>query len=143
MKSEESSLYSKYVQICVICVFVAITYFPNFKRQLAFFFFSGIATSMNTKQPLDEHLMHSELIRCFMAANVLPSHPQGLESAPTVGVIVLIITRAKPEKRLLSRFGKTKQNEKKKNQFLCSSSFFTTQARSLAVVLRDPLFSLA
>lgn len=77
-----------------------------------------------------------------MAANVLPSHPQGLESAPTVGVIVLIITRAKPEKRLLSRFGKTKQNEKK-NLFLCSSSFFTTQARSLAVVLRDPLFSLA
>lgn len=42
----------------------------------------------------------------------MPSHPQGPESAPTVGVIVLIITCAKPEKRLLSRFGKTKQKKK-------------------------------
>lgn len=41
----------------------------------------------------------------------MPSHPQGPESAPTAGVIVLIIMCAKPEKRLLSRFGKTKQNK--------------------------------
>lgn len=54
---------------------------------------------MNSKQPLDKYLMYAKLIRCFMVASMLPSHPLGLKAVP-VGVIVLIIMCAKPEKRL-------------------------------------------
>lgn len=60
---------------------------------------------MNTKQPLDEYLMHATLIRCFMVASMLPSHPLGLKTVPA-RVIVLIIMCAKPEKRLSLHFEK-------------------------------------
>lgn len=44
---------------------------------------------------------------------MLPSHPQGPESAPTVGVIVLIITCAKAREEALVAIWKNKTKQKK------------------------------
>lgn len=59
---------------------------------------------VNAKHAPDAFLMHSALIRCFMAASMLPSHLQGLEAALAVGVIVLTI---KATKRLFSYLEKS------------------------------------
>lgn len=67
-----------------------------------------------------------------MAANMLPSQPLGLESALTVGVIVLISMRAQPDKRLSLHFEK---------YFSVLQLVLTVCA--FCLVLTDPLFSFA
>lgn len=71
---------------------------------VVFFFQPARLRPVNTKHPPDAFLMHSALIRCLMAASVLPSHLQGLEAALAVGVIVLTI---KATERLSSHLEKS------------------------------------
>lgn len=90
----------------------------------------GPDAQVNTKPPLDGYLMHAALIRCFMVANALPSHPLRRQSE----AIVLIIMCATPEEEALIAFLQLHS---------IAQPVLTVQVCAFRVVLRDPLFSLA
>lgn len=140
-----------------LCAFVAVTHNSKQLQQqeqkhrafyeLIFFFHELLqinekTNKTNAERRLDQHLMRRALIRSFMAANVLPSHPRGPpQSAPAVGMIVLIIALLlEPEKRLLSHFGTREGGEKKQKK---KKKLGFDPPASRRAFLRLPLFSLS